>query len=169
MPSSVSPPLQQFSTHSSLQFVLYWWKLLIYCIHQKSLVLPQSTINSRRYSFFVHLTFLCNSVLASILEDCNLKSFRHHLYKARQSRLLVSDHLLKPCCLNFHYCRFDVPRPLICTWFWNTLLLLWFSVGKTCINSSRLDHFSIINNNNYCPPQNLESGWWETRNLLCLP
>ena len=45
-----------------------------------SLVPPQSTINSRRYSFFVHTTFLWNSIPASILEDHNLKSFRHHLY-----------------------------------------------------------------------------------------
>ena len=41
---------------------------------------PQSTINSRRYSFFVNTVFLWNSVPLTILNDPNPKSFRHSLY-----------------------------------------------------------------------------------------
>ena len=48
--------------------------------HHLSLVPPQSTINSRRYSFFVNTTFFWNTVPLHILEDSNRKSFRHHLY-----------------------------------------------------------------------------------------
>ena len=41
---------------------------------------PQSTINSRRYSFFENIAFLWNTIPLYILEDGNQKIFRHHLY-----------------------------------------------------------------------------------------
>ena len=48
--------------------------------HHLSLIPPTSTINSRRFSFFVNTTFLWNSIPIHILEDRNTKSFRHSLY-----------------------------------------------------------------------------------------
>ena len=45
-----------------------------------SLVRPHSTINSRRYSFFVNMTLLWNTIPIHILEDSNRNSFRHHFY-----------------------------------------------------------------------------------------
>ena len=48
--------------------------------HHLSISPPQSTINSRRYSFFVNTVFLWNSVPLHILNDPNPKSFRHSLY-----------------------------------------------------------------------------------------
>ena len=48
--------------------------------HHLSLIPPTSTINSRRFSFFVNTTFLWNSIPIHILEDRNPKSFRHSLY-----------------------------------------------------------------------------------------
>ena len=48
--------------------------------HHLSIIPPQSTINSRRYSFFVNTVFLWNSVPLTILNDPNPKSFRHSLY-----------------------------------------------------------------------------------------
>jgi len=64
---------------------------------------------------------------------CRKISYNAHgsVSYARQSRFLASHHrphLLKPYCLDFNYCPFDVPHPLICMWFWNILFLLWFSV-----------------------------------------
>ena len=43
--------------------------------HHLSLIPPTSTINSRRFSFFVNTTFLWNSIPIHILEDRNTKSF----------------------------------------------------------------------------------------------
>ena len=48
--------------------------------HHLSINPPQSTINSRRYSFFVNTVFLWNSVPLTILNDPNPKSFQHSLY-----------------------------------------------------------------------------------------
>ena len=48
--------------------------------HHLSINPPQSTINSRCYSFFVNTVFLWNSVPLTILNDPNPKSFRHSLY-----------------------------------------------------------------------------------------
>ena len=48
--------------------------------HHLSINPPQSTINSRHYSFFVNTVFLWNSVPLTILNDPNPKSFRHSLY-----------------------------------------------------------------------------------------
>ena len=68
--------------------------------HHLSLVPPQSTINSRRYSSFVNTAFPWNTIPLYILEDGNQKSFRHYLYNylcaiqlVRQSRCFVLSSL----------------------------------------------------------------------------
>ena len=48
--------------------------------HCLSLLPPISTINSRRYSFFVNITFLWNSIPLNILQQNNISSLRHSLY-----------------------------------------------------------------------------------------
>ena len=48
--------------------------------HHLSLCPPQSTINSRHYSFFINTVFLWNSIPLYIFNDSNPKSFRHSLY-----------------------------------------------------------------------------------------
>ena len=93
-----SPDDNTYQCASSMTFIVFFLSFSKYCnfnpasstrSHRLSLLPPISTINSRRYSFFVNTTFLWNSIPLSILQQNDIPSFRRSLY----------NYLCIPSCL----------------------------------------------------------------------
>ena len=76
--SDTSPNAVNYQT--SIKFSAHLIQQHLPEVTNLSLVPPQSTINSRRHSFFVNTAFLWNTVPLHILKDNNRNSFWHHLY-----------------------------------------------------------------------------------------